>query len=263
MRQHEREFTIEIARALRFAFRRMGVDGAWWLPRSSKPLRPDNVGLGGFDSHTLPPSRPRRAFGIPATIAITLAIPLVVLATNAMAQQPVPPARDTLPPRPEQDTLRARGEQVTQRVADSVPRPPISPRRAFLYSLVIPGMGQAKLDRAHAGAIFATLEGVAIAMAAKSSWLRRQARAHQDSIVVRWDPPQAPGGPMIPVKEMSRIGQRLDSRKQQVEDWVAVIIFNHIFAGADAFVAAQLWDLPRVIGSYEPGRTTIGLRFAW
>ncbi len=25
---------------------------------------------------------------------------------------------------------------------------------------------------------------------------------------------------------------------------MAVLIFNHLFAGADAYVAAQLWDLP-------------------
>ena len=25
---------------------------------------------------------------------------------------------------------------------------------------------------------------------------------------------------------------------------MAALVFNHLFAGADAFVAAQLWDLP-------------------
>jgi adenylate cyclase len=34
------------------------------------------------------------------------------------------------------------------------------------------------------------------------------------------------------------------TRRLHVEDWLAVIGFNHLFAGADAFVAAQLWDVP-------------------
>ena len=35
------------------------------------------------------------------------------------------------------------------------------------------------------------------------------------------------------------------ARRLQVEDWSAVIVFNHLIAGAEAFVAAQLWDLPQ------------------
>lgn len=34
------------------------------------------------------------------------------------------------------------------------------------------------------------------------------------------------------------------ARRLHVEDWLAVIAFNHLFAGADAFVSAQLWDVP-------------------
>jgi hypothetical protein len=34
------------------------------------------------------------------------------------------------------------------------------------------------------------------------------------------------------------------TRQLHVEDWLAVLAFNHLFAGADAFVAAQLWDIP-------------------
>jgi hypothetical protein len=32
-----------------------------------------------------------------------------------------------------------------------------------------------------------------------------------------------------------------------VEDWIAFIIANHLFSGADAYVAAHLWDLPTQI----------------
>ena len=33
----------------------LGVDGAWWLSRTSNPLCPARTGMGGFDSLTLPP----------------------------------------------------------------------------------------------------------------------------------------------------------------------------------------------------------------
>src|SRR6185312_8375170 len=41
--------------AKRVTERVTGAEGAWWLRRSSKSFRPATGGLGGFDSHTLPP----------------------------------------------------------------------------------------------------------------------------------------------------------------------------------------------------------------
>jgi hypothetical protein len=36
----------------------------------------------------------------------------------------------------------------------------------------------------------------------------------------------------------------IKSRSAHLEDWVAVLIANHLFSGADAYVASLLWDLP-------------------
>ena len=33
------------------------------------------------------------------------------------------------------------------------------------------------------------------------------------------------------------------TREAHVEDWVALLVANHLFAGADAYVAANLWDV--------------------
>jgi len=67
------------------------------------------------------------------------------------------------------------------------PRPPISPKRAFLYSFLVPGYGQSVLDRPIAGAMFAGAEMTWIALAAKSAYDLRFARAHErDSIVVTY-----------------------------------------------------------------------------
>ena len=235
----------------------VGADMGWCPFRSSKPFRPDSVGLGGFDSHTLPPRR-----AAIARLIVIVAIALVASTSTAAAQVP---ARDTgavpVPHPAATDTIRTQADTIV--VSDTTLRPPISARRAFLYSFLVPGLGQARLDRAHAGAFFMGIEAMALAMAAKSGRSLDAARLGRDSVIVRYDPPTTEGGDPIPVRMMPLLGQRLESRRTQVEDWIAVLIANHLFAGADAFVAAQLWDLPRVIGHTDGQRTTLALRFTW
>ena len=34
----------------------------------------------------------------------------------------------------------------------------------------------------------------------------------------------------------------LGAPRTHYEDWIAALIFNHIISGADAYVAANLWD---------------------
>ena len=146
----------------------------------------------------------------------------------------------------------------------SITGPPISPRRAFLYSLLVPGLGQAKLDRPNAGAVYFIVEAVSLAMAQKSSRSIDAARSAPDSFIVRYDAPVTSGGDPVPVFEVSQLKLREKSRKTQVEDWVAVLIFNHFFSGADAFVAAQLWDLPAVLTARPTAKgATVSTRVSW
>jgi hypothetical protein len=57
---------------------------------------------------------------------------------------------------------------------------------------------------------------------------------------------------------------RVDARRTQVEDWIAVLVFNHLFAGADAFVASLLWDLPARVGiRHLPRGWGLGLSVRW
>jgi len=57
---------------------------------------------------------------------------------------------------------------------------------------------------------------------------------------------------------------RVDARRTQVEDWIAVLAFNHLFAGADAFVASLLWDLPARVGArHLPRGFGLGLSVRW
>ena len=123
--------------------------------------------------------------------------------------------------------------------------PPITPRRAFVFSAILPGLGQSRLDRGSSGALFAAVELSAVVMVRRSFADLREARRYRaDTLPTNFN--VGPSGSLTPVE---RVAGRYDAdlvrtRQLHVEDWLAVLAFNHLFAGADAFVAAQLWDIP-------------------
>ena len=95
----------------------------------------------------------------------------------------------------------------------------IGPGGAFWRSLFLPGWGQAATGRHVSGALFATWEGVTAMMTLKAG---REARY------------------------MSRIGATgLKLKRQEVQDWTVLWVFNHLFSGAEAYVAAHLQDFPK------------------
>ena len=142
---------------------------------------------------------------------------------------------------------------------DTLSGPPISPRSAFLRSLIVPGLGQAALDRGTAGGIFVSLEALSLLMTIKSKRdLRVARRLEADSLFFGID---ADGDTLF---APSPVAGRVRARKQHVEDWVALLIFNHLFAAADAFVAAQLWDVPaRVSVTRDGDRTRLTATVRW
>jgi hypothetical protein len=136
-----------------------------------------------------------------------------------------------------------RGPTDTTRGADTVEvppfriQPPISPLGAFARSLVLPGWGQAVLGRRGTGAFFVFWEGITLTMTLKA--------AHQ-------------------VRYLEDLGdqERLKSKKQEVQDWAVLVAFNHLVAGAEAFVSAYLWDFPVELDTrpLPQGAVGIGLR---
>jgi len=143
-----------------------------------------------------------------------------------------------------------------------VVKPPLSPRRAFLYSFLVPGYGQSVLKRPGAGALFVVTESIALAMLRESRADLAEARALQrDSIVVIGVDP-ATGQSII--QRNSYDQELVNVRRGHVEDWVAFIFANHLFAAADAYVAAHLWDLPTQI-SVERGKRgpVLAARLQW
>jgi hypothetical protein len=127
----------------------------------------------------------------------------------------------------------------------------IKPGRAFLGSLLIPGMEQVKLGRPKAATLFAIVEAGTIAMSAKS-WndLSKAKAARNDTVAIAVlgsngqpviDPVTGIPDSTYAPRNPNLVG-RIKARRTHLEDWIAAIVFNHLFAGADAFVAANLQD---------------------
>lgn len=105
----------------------------------------------------------------------------------------------------------ARPDSVKRRAA-------VRPFGAMWRSMLIPGWGQAASGRHVTGAVFVAWEGVTAMMTLKA---RDEAKYLKET--------QSP---------------LLRSKRQEIEDWAVLWVFNHLFAGAEAFVAAHLRDFP-------------------
>ena len=149
---------------------------------------------------------------------------------------------------------------------DTTPRPPMSPRRAFLTSLLLPGYAQTVFGRDRAAMLFTIIEIGSIGMARKSALDLAEARAlAHDSVVATYkiDPTTGvaeidpkTGLPVPDTWIASRYTpDRIKARRTHYEDWIAAIIFNHLFSGADAYVAANLWDFKTNIGAVSTARS--------
>jgi hypothetical protein len=146
-------------------------------------------------------------------------------------------------------------------------RPPMSPRRAFLTSLLLPGYAQTVFDRHKAAMLFAVVEVGAIGMARKAAMALGEARAlARDSVVDTYqiDPTTGlavldpnTGQPIPATYKASRFtDDRVKARRTHYEDWIAAIVFNHLISGADAYVAANLWDFRTNVNVTASPRST-------
>ena len=257
---------------------------AGWV--GSIPTRSRHAGFAGekVDAQRVESRRQRqRVVSAPVLAAIAWATIVIASAPPAGAQQPDSAragirrqmAPDTNPP-----TLQVPpGPRVE--VLPATPRtgPPVSAKSAFLYSLALPGLGQAKLDRSYAAGMFFTVEAVSFEMARQAliDLKYAQAHVHDSTLVVRTYQTDSlgqalrdsTGKPIPSAYAYARYDSaRVGARKTHFEDWIAVIIFNHLLSGADAFVAAQLWDLPvhvhPMTGMAADGRSHLyGMSVSW
>jgi hypothetical protein len=149
---------------------------------------------------------------------------------------------------------------------DTTPKPPMTPRRAFLASLILPGYAQTVFGRERAAMLFAIVEVASIGMARKSAQDLAEARAFPfDSVVTSYKIDPATGlatidpktGLPVPATFLANrfTPDLVKARKTHYEDWIAALIFNHLISGADAYVAANLWDFNANMGAVSSGRS--------
>jgi len=111
-----------------------------------------------------------------------------------------------------------RRDTIPAPVIESVPPGFIRPGAAFWRSLVLPGWGQAATGRHVTGAVFVAWEGVTMMMTIK---------AQQEA------------------EYLASIGSgHVAAKRQEVQDWAVLWVFNHLFSGAEAYVSAHLQDFP-------------------
>ena len=141
----------------------------------------------------------------PAVLLLILGILALAGAPTTLLGQAAPP------PTRSQAGTRAAAPQDTTRLY-------ISPFNALWRSMLIPGWGQARLNRKLAGGIFVAWEGVTLGMTLKTRSELRYLRRTNSA--------------------------RANDKRQEHEDWWILLAFNHLFAGLEAYVSAHLADFP-------------------
>jgi hypothetical protein len=115
-----------------------------------------------------------------------------------------------------QDATRADTARIIL-PADTMPKG-VRPMGAFLRSLVLPGWGQVATGRPMTGATFVAWEGVTVMMTLKAQQEANYFKAIHSA--------------------------NLRHKRQEVQDWIVLWVFNHFLSGAEAYVSAHLRDFP-------------------
>jgi len=133
---------------------------------------------------------------------------------------------------------------------------PIAPRKAFFYSFLLPGYSQSVLGRHKAATGFLLVEAISIGMIRESAADKHEAqRIVNDTIIVSYVDAQGQPARIVAPPQFNQ--GYVSTRGAHVEDWIALLVANHLFAGADAFVAANLWDVPVRLGLRRIGEETV------
>lgn len=109
------------------------------------------------------------------------------------------------------------------------------PMNYFWRSALLPGWGQASLDRKLTAGLFIGFEGLALSMAMKAT---------------------------VELQYLNRADTATaTSRRGERQDWIVLLAFNHLFAAMEAYVSAHLIDFPGDlrIRTLRGGRTGFGM----
>ena len=148
---------------------------------------------------------------------------------------------------------------------DSVLREPLSPRSAFIRSMILPGWGQAEFESYVRGGVFfagwagnwfMNFKNAVRLNEAKDRYALRAGEL-RDSLVSTSPNPDSVRT-LLEETDLLDTTVRADSagndlrklvrgRKQQREDWIAFTIFWILASGVDGYVTAHLSDFPATI----------------
>ena len=98
------------------------------------------------------------------------------------------------------------------------PRRPTTPMGAMFRSFLLPGWGQATYGRKVTGGVMMAFEGLSIGMLLKIKSDERY------------------------IEETN--STKLRDKRQQEQDWITLIVFDHLMSGLEAYVSAHLYDFP-------------------
>jgi hypothetical protein len=113
----------------------------------------------------------------------------------------------------------------------------ITPKGAFLRSLVIPGWGQSRIGSPGRGGVYFGLESGSLWMVYKAQRKVEDARRREHEL-------KAAG--LLDVDKQSGL---LHSRLSQREDWITLSLFWLFFSGADAYVSTHLANFDAHVGA--------------
>jgi hypothetical protein len=132
---------------------------------------------------------------------------VIVVAATLLVALPLR-AQDSLPPAPPAPVA----------AVDTTPRRPATPTGAMLRSFLLPGWGQAVYGRKVTAGFMLGVEGLSLGMILKTS-------SELDYIRTTGSGTEA-------------------AKLKEREDWIAILVFNHLMSGLEAYVAAHLYDFP-------------------
>ncbi len=172
-------------------------------------------------------------------------VALVLAAAPAAAQQP----RDTT----RRDTTTAAARDTT------LPRLRVSPRTAFLRSLVIPGWGEASAGNYVRGAFFFALAATSDAMLGVTLHRLSQAEDVWNANIADSMAAATQRGDSLPKANPALWHAQNDTikvagwslvraRRKQREDRIFQALFVTLIGGVDAYINAQLSDFPAGVG---------------
>ena len=146
--------------------------------------------------------------------SIATALLLVGLATAARAQVPA----DTTKPAVDTTQPLAPTALTPLTAFDTAAGRPTTPTGAMLRSFLLPGWGQALYGRKVTAGVMLGIEGLALGMTLKVS------------------------GELQHIRTTGSASE--DAKLQEREDWLAILVFNHLMSGLEAYVSAHLYDFP-------------------